>query len=221
MTRTIIYVDGFNLYYGALKRTPDKWLDLAAYFGLILPDADLRAVRYFTAPVSGQEGVDQQVYLNALAMNPLVDIRLGKYKPKTIRCGVGTCSHRGPREFTRSEEKQTDVGIAVGMLDDAYQSHADRMVSVSGDSDLVPALRLVGVRAPAIKLSVYIPDRRAWNVRQASGSKPSVRTFAEDIRSAVGNKNVRLLPIIELGRSQLAPSMLSSDGSTITKPSDW
>ena len=25
--RTQVYVDGFNLYYGALKDTPFKWLD--------------------------------------------------------------------------------------------------------------------------------------------------------------------------------------------------
>ena len=30
MTRTTIYVDGYNLYYARLKRTPYKWLDLAA-----------------------------------------------------------------------------------------------------------------------------------------------------------------------------------------------
>ena len=28
--RTFVYVDGFNLYYGALKRSSWKWLDLPA-----------------------------------------------------------------------------------------------------------------------------------------------------------------------------------------------
>ncbi len=31
--RTNIYIDGFNLYYGALKDTPYKWLDLKALTG--------------------------------------------------------------------------------------------------------------------------------------------------------------------------------------------
>lgn len=26
--KTIIYVDGYNLFYGCLKHSPDKWLDL-------------------------------------------------------------------------------------------------------------------------------------------------------------------------------------------------
>lgn len=29
MSDTYVYVDGFNLYFGALKRTPFKWFDLA------------------------------------------------------------------------------------------------------------------------------------------------------------------------------------------------
>jgi hypothetical protein len=30
--RTVVYVDGFNLYYGALRGTPFKWLDLYGLF---------------------------------------------------------------------------------------------------------------------------------------------------------------------------------------------
>tara|TARA_R110002072_G_scaffold29206_4_gene92759 strand:- start:564 stop:863 length:300 start_codon:yes stop_codon:yes gene_type:complete len=42
--RTCVYVDGFNLYYGALKRTPYKWLDLAALMAALpgkIPDTKL------------------------------------------------------------------------------------------------------------------------------------------------------------------------------------
>ena len=35
--RTVVYVDGFNLYYGAVKGTPYKWLDLEKYFQLLRP----------------------------------------------------------------------------------------------------------------------------------------------------------------------------------------
>ena len=48
--RTFVYVDGFNLYYGALKGTPFKWLDLVALFGKVLqPRHDILKVKYFTA----------------------------------------------------------------------------------------------------------------------------------------------------------------------------
>ena len=51
--RTAVYIDGFNLYYGALKGTSHKWLDLDRYFRLLRPNDDLQCIRYFTAMVTG------------------------------------------------------------------------------------------------------------------------------------------------------------------------
>jgi hypothetical protein len=48
---TYVYVDGFNLYYGALRGTPHRWLDIGAFCDLLLPKNDVRKVRYFTARV--------------------------------------------------------------------------------------------------------------------------------------------------------------------------
>ena len=51
--RTFVYVDGFNLYYGALKGTSWKWLDLPALLAKVLqPHHDILTVKYFTARVS-------------------------------------------------------------------------------------------------------------------------------------------------------------------------
>lgn len=53
LVRTLIYVDGFNLYYGALKGTPWKWLDLPALCKTILPEHhEIPKVKYSTARVS-------------------------------------------------------------------------------------------------------------------------------------------------------------------------
>ena len=50
--RTFVYVDGFNLYYGALRGTPWKWLDPVALFEKVLQSQhDIVAVKYFTARV--------------------------------------------------------------------------------------------------------------------------------------------------------------------------
>lgn len=51
-----VYVDGFNLYYGALKGTRYKWLDLDALFRKLLPTHELKRIRYFTARISGRPG---------------------------------------------------------------------------------------------------------------------------------------------------------------------
>ena len=75
---TNVYVDGFNLYYGCLKGTPHKWLDLEALCAVMMPTNDIKRIRYFTARVKERPGdttppVRQQAYLRALYSSPKVE----------------------------------------------------------------------------------------------------------------------------------------------------
>ena len=86
--RTRVYVDGFNLYYGALKGTPFKWLDPVRLTSLLLPrECEVDRLRYFTARVSGKldprAPARQRVYLKALATLPEVEIHYGRFLAKT------------------------------------------------------------------------------------------------------------------------------------------
>ena len=55
--RTIVYVDGFNLYYRGLRKTAFKWLDLNAFAKELLgPNDEIVAIRYFTADISPRAG---------------------------------------------------------------------------------------------------------------------------------------------------------------------
>ena len=72
---TNVYIDGFNLYYGSLKGTPYKWLDLAELSSVLLPQDTISRIRYFTAQVNArphdpQQPVRQQTYLRALPTIP-------------------------------------------------------------------------------------------------------------------------------------------------------
>ena len=84
--RTFVYVDGFNLYYGALKGTPRKWLDPVALFGRVLqPQHRILTIKYFTGRVSGTPGHPskpqrQDVYLRALQRyRPEVEVYFGHF----------------------------------------------------------------------------------------------------------------------------------------------
>ena len=88
VVRTRVYVDGFNLYYGALKGTPFKWLDPVRLAALLLPrEYRIDRLRYFTARVSGKldprAPARQQIYLKALATLPEVEIHYGRFLAKT------------------------------------------------------------------------------------------------------------------------------------------
>ena len=64
-----------HLYYGILKDTPYKWLDLERLFRFLRPHDDIQAIKYFTAIVEpGPSRERQDALLRAFAMLPLVEI---------------------------------------------------------------------------------------------------------------------------------------------------
>lgn len=207
--RTIVYVDGFNLYYGAVRGTPYKWLDLQKYFQLIRQHDDIQAIRYFTAWVMGPTLPNQQTFLAALEQRPLIQIVLGNFKQKRIKCTFAQCTLTTPPErfFDRYEEKRTDVNIAVYMLDDAYRDACDKFVLVSGDSDLVPAVRMIRHRFPQKQIIVYVPAQNPQ------------RGAAVELRSAAHKH--KLLPLNLLAHAQFPQQIPDGSGGFIVKPSTW
>lgn len=205
--RTTIYIDGFNLYYGAVKGTPWKWLNLEKYFALVRPDDDIQRIHYFTALIDGSHRPNQEEFLAALATLSTVNVILGRYMHKPIRCRVHACTFAHQREFIRPEEKQTDVNIALQMLDDAYQGIAERFVLVSGDSDLVPAITMVKARFPGIEIIAYVPTNHP-----SRGAAVELRTAADKARN---------LPLVELRHAQFPPRIQGPGTRVIVKPANW
>ena len=118
--RTAVYVDGFNLYYRALKGTQYKWLDLKALAEHCLkPKNEITLLKYFTAHVSGRRDPDQprrrQIYLKALRTIPGLSIHLGHFLAKTKTRPLVNPAHGCPKfaEFHDTEEKGSDVNLAV------------------------------------------------------------------------------------------------------------
>ncbi len=151
MMRTFVYVDGFNLYYGALKGTPWKWLDLVALFNIVLQQHhDILKVKYFTARVSGtptdqSQPRRQDVYLRALQhIRPEVEVYFGHFLRHTVRMPLAQpMAGRHTAEVIRTEEKGSDVNLAVHLLNDSWLDDYDCGVVVSNDSDVAEAMRLV------------------------------------------------------------------------------
>jgi hypothetical protein len=206
--RVIVYIDGLNLYYGAVKNTPAlKWLNIERYCTLLRPHDDIQAIRYFTALVVGSTRPNQEAYLKALATTPLVKVLLGKFKDKVVTCGVFGCAHVASKKFKVPEEKRTDVNIAIAMLDDAYQDRCDHLILFSGDSDLVPSVNAVRAQFPAKKITVYVP------------SDNPIRGAAVELRLAATQH--RNLPLTLLGRAQFPDAVSDGLGGTIRRPTTW
>ena len=75
LLKTNVYVDGFNLYYGCIKGTPYRWLDILKLCQTEFANNTIHCIRYFTAlvqsrPNDPQQPLRQQTYLRALRTLP-------------------------------------------------------------------------------------------------------------------------------------------------------
>jgi hypothetical protein len=148
--RTYVYVDGFNLYYRALRKTKFKWLDLEVLVrGLLDTDNEIQQIRYFTAPVSGKSDpgvpVRQQRYLQALRTLPTMSIHEGNFLTRAkvrplVRPVPGGPTHV---EIWNTEEKGSDVNLATYLIHDAWRDLFDVAVVLSQDTDLNEPVRIV------------------------------------------------------------------------------
>ena len=143
-------VDGFNLYYSlremeGLTKKPCRWLDLRRLCASFLQPigsrlgcrAELGKVHYFSAWVTHRTVRDRGVvdrhrtYVSALESTD-VSVTMSQFKYKDIRC-LHCWS-----DFKRPEEKETDVAMAMKLLEVFAVSEAPIAVLMTGDSDLVP-----------------------------------------------------------------------------------
>jgi 6-hydroxy-3-succinoylpyridine 3-monooxygenase len=207
INRSIIYIDGFNLYYGAVKKTPWKWLNIEKYFELLLIHDDIQTIKYFTARINGSHKPNQEAFINALLTLNKIQIIYGLFKFKKVRCLVKNCTFSGTRTFNVPEEKRTDVNIAAHMLEDAFYNRCDKLILVTGDSDLVPAIKAVKRISPNKKVIVYVPANN------------KVRGAATELRKSADRH--KTLPNNLLAKAQFPTCLSDIKGNLIQKPSSW
>lgn len=206
--RTNVYVDGFNLYFGCVKGTPYRWLDLARLSTLLLPRNTINRIRYFTALVSPRPGhpnqsQHQQTYLRALRTIPNLSIHLGSFLTHEVfmpRAGSPAATPTYVK-VVKTEEKGSDVNLATHLLCDAFYRDFEVAVIISNDSDLLEPLKVVKVDH-GLPVGVLNPHKHPSRVLHANA------TFFKTIRSGV------------LAASQF-PVQLTDRHGTIAKPPGW
>lgn len=198
--RVIVYVDGFNLYFGMLDAGIEgKWLDLWQLAGNLLKEnQELMAVKYFTSRVSHNPDKQkrQTTYLEALE-NSSVKLFYGHYQSAAIEC------LRCGNVWATYNEKMTDVNIATEIILDAYADLYDMAMLISGDSDLVPPIKKVHVLFPKKRVFVAFPPKR-HNVQLATVARGSI---------IIGRK--------KLMDSQFPDEIVKPDGYVLKKPAEW
>ena len=138
--KTNVYIDGFNFYYGCIKKTPYRWLDLSLLCRRCSPKHQIHRIRYFTAlvtprPSDPEQRTRQETYLRALTdySEPFHTPRAFSLEQSLDDAGRWKWESRGLEiggKGLRCEPRQL-------LLIDAYSSDCDVAVIVSNDSDLV------------------------------------------------------------------------------------
>jgi len=210
LLRTYVYIDGFNLYYGAVKGTPYKWLNLMAMCqGILEPYHDVLSIKYFTARVrptqyDQQKHIRQQTYIRALTTYlQNIHIVYGHFLSHVRKAPL---ANPIPPKFTDdvivTEEKGSDVNLALHFLDDAWRNHYDCGVIISNDSDLAEAVKLVKCHHKKV-IGIINPQVKAkTNNRQLGQYANFIRRIRETI----------------LKNSQLPDPI---PGTNISKPKTW
>ena len=207
--KTNLYIDGFNLYYGALRGSPYRWLDLAQMCRLLLPAHDIHRLRYFTAlvtprPNNPSQLRDQLTYIRAIETTSNLTVHYGQFRTHAVRMPLVNPPTRGPKtaEVWRTEEKGSDVNLATFALRDAFAGDCEVCVLITNDSDLVEPVNII---RQELGLTVGILNPH-W---RASRDLARAATFTKRIRAGV------------LRSSQFPNVIQDSVGRHIRKLSGW
>ena len=211
MNRIIFLIDGFNIYHSTLdlKRQTGhsvKWLDLASlcksYVSLFGRDAKIDAIYYFSAIPDYLKAKNpgkikrHRDYIACLEASG-VHVELGRFKEKEVFCD------KCRTVILKHEEKETDVTIAIKVVEIFHKDECDTAVLVTGDTDLSPAIDKCRTLFPNKKIVFCFPFRRK-NKELAALSPGS---FSINKRQYV--------------KHQLPNPVVLPNGKKIYKPNSW
>lgn len=106
-------------------------------------------------------------------------------------------------QWTKNEEKRTDVNIAVRLLSDAYEDRFDMAMVISGDSDLVPSVEAVRQRFRRKRVIVASPPKR-WSADLAQSAHAAFQVSRAAIRS-----------------NRLPDPVITPEGVVLRAPQGW
>ncbi|WP_133170128.1 NYN domain-containing protein [Kumtagia ephedrae] len=198
-TRVACFIDGFNLYHAIsrLGRPHLKWVDLRKLIETFTDPSvhEIRAIYYFSAFATWlpDAHLRHRQYVEALKARGVTPI-IGRFKEKDILC------KKCGKPFRSHEEKETDVNIALWLLNQAYKDNYDQAFIMSRDSDLTPAIRMVRQEFPTKKIKVISPPNAG---------------HSKEMAGVVGKNMLASVKQIHLERSLLSATVTDPDSGLV------
>ncbi len=196
--RTCAFIDGLNLYHGIRERDDLKWCNLPDLIDLYLrSDDELAQINFYTAdpkhrPESSKRNLNYCSALKAIGVN----VVMGRFDRTTV------AAH--DRQVT---EKETDVNIAIDMVDFAHRGLYEKCVLISADSDLHPAVRRVCQLNADFRVVLLAPPNHHI-ARNTTALQSACR----------GQIAVRRMKVDDLAKCPLPETIKCPEGNHIRKP---
>jgi len=224
--RTNIYVDGFNLYYSAVRDTPFKWLNIATLCQNLLPNSKIHKIKYFSARVKASRHdpdapTRQDYYFRALRTIPNLEIIKGHFVrwPRLmpqypLAYPNYPILNKPPQQVQvqRTEEKGSDVNLATHLLYDCFINDFDKAVVISNDSDLALSIEIVTTELR--KNVVVINPNTTEKVKKYKNCR-----ISRDLKR-VATRCIYSINLKVLASSQFPLTLTDSEGS-FNKPRAW
>ena len=186
----VCYVDGFNLYHAIddLHRAELKRVNLWALAeSLLRKNEQLVAVEYFSAFATWKPHRYRrhQKYVAAL-QSVGVTTNMAHFKDNVVKCR--SCNNT----WVNHEEKETDVHIALKILENAVDDIFHRAMIISADSDLVPVVKMVKSRWPQKQILIVAPPQRYKTARDLirSANNSAVQLTAGRIEQNIFDETI-------------------------------
>lgn len=199
--RVNAYIDGFNFYYGCREKNWRHyyWLNFCQFISTFLIEGqELQHLYYFTStPLDNGKKNRQAQLLKANRLDGRFSTIQGKFIQEPVKgCRCGRVMQK---------EKQTDVNIAVQLIDDVHANACDLSILVTGDSDLMPALKLAKRIRPGHEIiALFPPKRHCGEFIPLLKAHYHLEKYESRIRDC-----------------QFPPEILDSNGYPIRKPEKW
>lgn len=158
--KTIAYVDGQNFLYKIAERVVASGLatskqevsavDIPFLFNQIFPNEELEIRYYSVAKIRQQRNYGEEIQEKSIKFaDNLRRMRncLAKTGVEFRATGVlkvrdrDECKKCGATDY-KFQEKGVDVGLAVDIVADSLRNQVNRIILVSSDTDLVPAIKV-------------------------------------------------------------------------------
>lgn len=222
MKKITILVDGYNLYHAidSLNKPHLKWINPKQICRFFIQSKieKINKVKFFTAFPKHKSLETQQRYQAFIGALKHFDIEVieGKFKKKIVKY-----KDENGKFFTKisHEEKESDVNLALAILEDSFENISDKILVITNDSDISPAIRMARKKNANLKINIVTPP--------LVGTKKA----NYDLLEACGNINknkqgqvyfkTNMIREFALDLSRLPEEIIANDGAKILMPENY